>query len=184
MLTGNISPSINLSEKKEKGVGSVFFQWVINAGKIIIIIVELLALAALGYRFIVDRQLADLHDKIKNQQLFVSGQAPKEALYRNLQKRLTVISSISEISQGKIDFIKTLVSTLNSGQFSSTNLTVTNNLIGIDGKTTSIFNLNTLIDQIKKNPDVTNISIDSLASVDLGIQFKLNVTILEKESAI
>lgn len=184
MLTGNISPSINLGQKKEKSVGSVFFQWVINAGKIIIVVVELLALAALGYRFVVDRQLADLHDKIKIQQTFVEAQAPKEALYRNLQKRLSLVSSLSKTTQGKIKFLKSIISILNNGQFSSTNLTVTNSLIGIEGNTASIFNLNTLIDTIKKNPDVTTISLDELASVGSGIQFKLSVTLNEKEPTL
>lgn len=179
----NPSLSINLGKKRGETLSSVFLKWIINSGRIIIVVVELLALGALGFRFYIDRQIVDLHDKILQEQLFVKSQTPKETLYRNLQQRLAAIATLSKETQGKIDFLKDLILDLNNSEFSSTNLNVVGNIIAIEGQTSSIFVLNSLIGKIRKNPDVLSISLDDLTSLDQGIRFKIT-TELKKQKDI
>lgn len=165
--------SVNLGKNEKNTTTSLFFKWAINTGRVIIVGVELITLGALGYRFIIDRQIVDLHDQIQNTQLLVTSQSKSENLYRNLQGRLGTIQTLESETQVKISFLKEVISLLNTNEFISSNLSVSDSSVTIDGQTYSIFTLNTLIDKLKANPNVVSISIDDLTSLDQGIKFKL-----------
>lgn len=167
---------INLGRKEESPV-NLFVTWTVNTGRIIIVLVELLTLAALGYRFIIDRQIVDLNDQIETAQRFVDVQSKNEALYRNIQSRLTSIQILQTATQKKVSFLNDLVSYLNTNEFISTNLNVSDTQVVIDGQTYSIFTLNNLVSHLKQNPEVTSISIDQLNSLDQGISFKVTTRI-------
>lgn len=171
--------TINLRAKKQSPISNVFFKWVINSGRIIVVVVELLALGALGYRFTVDQQIIDLHDRINRELLFVNAQAKKEKLYRSIQKRLANIETVSIEANGKVTFLKQVLTAVNSPSYSSTSLNVNNNTVTIDGQAVSIFNVGALVDKLKQNPNVTSISIDELASSDQGIRFKITATLAD-----
>lgn len=182
MQTGLAPLSINLGRDKKDTNTSLFFKWAVNSGRIIIVAVELITLGALGYRFFIDRQIIDLHDKIQNVQLLVSSQAKSEALYTNLQGRMNTIQTLNQETQAKTDFLNQMISYLNTNDFIASDLTVSDNQINIEGDTYSIFTLNTLVDKLRSNPRVVSISIDDLASLDQGIRFKLTIQL--KPSAI
>ncbi|MFI5265472.1 MAG: hypothetical protein ACHQT7_01880 [Candidatus Levyibacteriota bacterium] len=165
--------SVNLGKNKESTTTGYFLKWAVNTGRIILVTVELITLGALGYRFIVDRQIVDLHDQIQNALLLVNSQAKSETLFRNLQGRLNTIQTLETETQAKVNFLKEIISLLNTNEFISSNLSVSDASITIDGQTYSVFTLNTLIDKLKTNPNVISISIDDLTSFDQGIKFKL-----------
>ena len=171
--------SVSLGKRPQDSTANLVFNWIINTGKIIIVSVELLTLGALGYRFYVDRQIVDLHDQIQHAQLFVTAQAKKENLYRNLEDRLTSINTINAQAQRKAAYLKQLISLINTNEFISSNLNVSDTTVEIDGQTYSIFTLNSLIDKLKKNPNVISISLDELTSLDQGIRFKLTTQIIK-----
>ncbi len=171
--------SINLGRKDDSTPASLFIKWTVNTGRIIIVGVELLTLAALGYRFIVDRQVIDLHDQIQRTQLFVDHQADNEKLYRNLQGRLTSIQTLQTATQKKVAFLSDLVTYLNTNDFISSNLNVADTTVSIDGESYSIFTLNSLIAKLKKNPEVVSISINELTSLAQGVRFKVSAQLLE-----
>jgi hypothetical protein len=70
--------NINLSSAGKATVGKVVYGWTIDAGRAIIVGIELIALAALGYRFVIDRQIVDLHDQIKTQEVYIAAQSSDE----------------------------------------------------------------------------------------------------------
>ena len=86
--------TINLSRKPKDKFETVFYKWAINSGKVIIIITELIALGALLYRFSIDKQIVDLHDEIKREQIFLDNQKSKEKEYRGIQDRLSMIQNV------------------------------------------------------------------------------------------
>ena len=47
---------INLTLRARKSIQSAFLKWAVSAGKLIIIGTELIALSALGYRFMIDKK--------------------------------------------------------------------------------------------------------------------------------
>lgn len=176
--------SINLGRKEEGTPATLFIKWTVNTGRIIIVGVELLTLAALGYRFIIDRQIIDLHDQIQNTQLFVDHQAENEKLYRNLQDRLSSIQTLQAETSKKVSFLSDLVTYLNTNEFISSNLNVADTTVSIDGETYSIFTLNNIVSKLKENPDVVSISIDELTSLDQGVRFKVRAQLTEPKIAL
>lgn len=175
----NSKLTINLRVKKGRQVSSVFFKWAINSGRVIVVVVELLALGALGYRFIIDQQIVDLHDQITRELLFVNAQAKKEELYLSVQKRLENIETVSAETNGKVAFLKEVLANINTQSFSSTTLNVNNNTITIDGQALSVFNVGNLVEKLKKNIDTASISVDELSSSNQGIRFKLTAKLEE-----
>lgn len=168
---------IDLSGRPKENVEDVVLRWAVQVGKIIIVTTELIALAALFFRFTIDRKIIDLNDKIKRADLFVGSQMNKEIEYRSLQKRLSYIKSLSDETEQKIDVMNTIIAVVNSGTFSSTNIVLNQNTISLSGTSISIFPINNLINTVKKNNNITGISIDELASTNQGVTFKVTMDI-------
>lgn len=184
-MAKNISQiRINLSSKQKESIASALLTWAVNIGRIIIVGTELIALGALFYRFTVDRKIIDLHDNIKREELFVKSQTKKEEQYRSLQARLENIKQTESETQSKITIMNSILKTLASGSFSTTNFVINQNTIALSGEAFSVFPVNSLIDTLKQNPSVSSISLDELTSSDNGVQFKLNIELkqLSKKS--
>lgn len=172
--------NINLIGKPKESLTDDILKWAINAGKIIIIVTELVALSALAYRFTMDRKIIDLHDQIKKADLFVKAQAAKEADYRSIQNRLTDIALTEKDTETKVAIINDILSAISQGTFASTNLTVSQESISINGVAYSIFPINNFIEALKTNPNVTSISLDEVTSTNEGIQFKLIIELKQR----
>ena len=167
--------NINLVGKPKVSFVENFLKWAVSAGKIIIIVTELIAVSALIYRFTLDRKIIDLHDQIKKSQLFVEAQGTKEKDYRSIQGRLASIKDIDQKTQQKIKIMNDILSVISTGAFSSTNLTVTEGNINIKGVAFSVFPISNFVDTLKKNPNVTSISLEDLASTSNGVEFKMTI---------
>jgi hypothetical protein len=166
---------INLIGKQKVSVKDDFLDWAVKIGKIIIVATELIALAALIYRFTIDSKIINLHDKIKNAELFVVSQKAKEETFRSIQTRLDNIKKTEAETDTKIKILNDVLAAASSGDFSSTNLTVSNNTIQFDGTSLSVFKINEFIEDLKKNPNVGGISLDDVSSTLQGTQFKITI---------
>lgn len=175
MAKQSTSIQINLSGRPKKSFAQDFLKWATNIGRVIIVATELIALSALIFRFTIDRKIIDLHDQIKKAELFVRTQEAKEADYRSVQNRLQNIKLIEEETKTKIDIFNDVLASVARGNFQSTNLTVSRNIININGVAFSIFPINDFIETLKQNPNVEAISLGEVTSSNLGIQFKLDV---------
>ncbi len=172
---------INLSGKQEGSLQEDILKWAKNLGRIIIVVTELIAVGALVYRFSLDRKIIDLHDQIKTRNLFVQAQAAKEADYRSIQARLTNAKKIDQQTQNKISIMNQILTSISTGSFSSTNLTVNENSISINGVAFSVFPINDFVESLKQNPNITSISLDDVSSTSLGIQFKMTIELKEQK---
>lgn len=173
MAKNNQTVSINLSSQSGEHIENVFFSWAINSGKTIIILTELIALGALGYRFWVDHQIIDLHDSIKREQLLLRSEIDKEQEYRNIQTRVATIKTLSSAIQTRQETINVLFNAINTSNFSSPNLSISGTAISLDGIAPSVVDVNSFVSVIKKYPTVRSISLDDLESSDQGIKFHL-----------
>lgn len=172
------SISINLSGKPKDSTTSVFYKWAIQTGRVIIIITELVALSALFYRFIIDRQIADLNDQIDRQVMYVRNQESSEKEFRAVQEKLATIKLIKTDTDAKIEVMNKVLDTANTGVFSTNNLNVNKNIISLDGVSSSIFPINNFVDELKTHPYITSISIDEITSTDTGVLFKLQIRLV------
>jgi len=176
--------SINLSSRKNFSVGNVFYKWAFQAGRAIVVLIELVALGALGYRFLVDGQIVDLHDKIKKQASLVQFQREDEVTYRGIQERLKNIKAVTEETEGKIQVMNDILSSINKGEFTETDLSVNRNSISFSGSTISIFTLENFINRMQTFPQVISIVIDEVNTSSTGIKFSTRITLAESQIAI
>ncbi|OIP57137.1 MAG: hypothetical protein COX79_00870 [Candidatus Levybacteria bacterium CG_4_10_14_0_2_um_filter_36_16] len=175
MSDSNQNITINLSGKPKQTISDVFLKWVVNGGRIIIVVTELLALGALFYRFTIDGKIIDLHDHIKQAEFAVKNRAEEEKKYRSIQDRLSNIKSTQDETKTKVDILNDILKSISEGTFSATNLIVNKNIITINASAYSVFPVNNFIENLKQNPNVTAISIDEISSGDKGVQFKINI---------
>lgn len=175
--------NINLSSAGKATVGKVVYGWTIDAGRAIIVGIELIALAALGYRFVIDRQIVDLHDQIKTQESYIAAQSLDEKKYRSIQARLKNIEITNEETSAKVQIMNEILKAISSGTLFETNLSINGNSILVDGSTFSIFTLTDFLNSLKKFPSVAAISIDEIDTADQGVRFKTRVDIKDITTA-
>lgn len=176
--------NINLIGKAHISVADNFLKWAVNVGRIVIVATELIALGALLYRFTIDRKIIDLHDQIKKAEIFVKAQSAKEKDFRSIQTRLVNIKDTEEDTEAKIEIMNEILDSIASGNFSSTNLTVAQHTISVNGVAFSIFPINNFLEKLKGNPNVVSITLDEVSGAAQGVQFKLTVELKQKPERI
>lgn len=169
--------TINLSGKPRERLENIFLSWAAQAGKIIIIVTELVALGALSYRFIIDRQIIDLNDQIRTKLLFVNSQTQKENVFRDIQNRLFYVKLLTDESHTKLIVLADILSAAKSGGVEITNLLLNEDKITLSGNTSSLFSIHTFVNTFKARPGVSAISIDEIESGESGVHFKLTMTL-------
>lgn len=169
--------NINLSSAGKQTVGKVMYGWTIDAGRAIIVGIELVALGALGYRFVIDRQIVDLHDQIKTQEVYIAAQSADEKAYRSIQERLKDIKTTTSETSEKIQVMNEVLKAISAGTFFSTTLSINDKSILVEGTTFSIVTLTDFLNNLKKFPSVAAISIDEINTADEGVRFKTHVDI-------
>jgi len=116
---------INLLPRGGETIVDQFLSWALTIGRLLVIIVETLALSVFLYRFTVDVQIIDLHDKIEHASIIVANYKQGETTYRDLHERLsyakeydakrdkslTVMKDIIALGAGKVTFINIIVNT-------------------------------------------------------------------------
>ncbi|RJQ27471.1 hypothetical protein C4577_01420 [Candidatus Parcubacteria bacterium] len=164
---------INLSTISRNRLADLLFKWVINGGRIIIVLTELITLGALFYRFVIDGQIVDLHDQIKIEESIVKAQEQKEMGYRSIQERLTNVDGLSKEASSRVNTLNTLISSIESQNLTVDSFLMSQSSIAIEGQTFSIFVLNDFIENLKKTPDIKSINIDQITNRKSGIDFKV-----------
>lgn len=96
-------------EKKPLGK---FLLWALSAGRWIVIFTELIVIAAFISRFKFDRDLTDLHDKIKQKQAIIQSYSAFEKDFRFFKTRIAEIKSLYAKQVSSTDVLNTIASTL------------------------------------------------------------------------
>jgi Tfp pilus assembly protein PilN len=154
------SASINLLENKNKTL-DLIVSWALTIGRALVILVELVALGAFLYRFSLDNQLQDLRTKVKQQQAIVAYQSASESKYRNLQDRLTLISSVSKNSIQDLKIFKDIIA-LAPGGFTFTTLDLTVEQAHIEASVNSVSALSDFINKLKAYSSINSVSLDKI----------------------
>lgn len=156
--------SINLLRKKEKTAGfHTFVQWLLSYGRIIIVIVQTIALTALIYRFFLDRELESFQQKIKNNQAILADRKEEENTYRLFNERLRFIETINDSGERVKNLFTDIVATA-SGYMVFKNLSLSNDSINIEASTTSITLLNTFVKELREDDRIDTVSIGQIKS--------------------
>lgn len=177
---GKALPSINLVKKDNVNFFDKLITWTLTIGRVVVIFTEIVALSAFLYRFSLDQQLIDLHSENKNLQSFVQGQKKSEDDYRKLQGRLATIQELHLASQRMPKILADLDMIIpKDNSFTFNSITISGEVIRIDGSVRSVDAVAVLIEALKKNKNVVSVSLDRIenriSSATLGITFTVKI---------
>lgn len=168
---------INLTGEGKRLLTRVFATWTINIGRIIIVSTELIALSALFYRFIIDREIIELQDLIKNKENLVRSYEIKEKNFRDIQSRLSFVKSFTNPTNNIISAFNLAYTQLDNQNFEIKKISLNENIIAIDGLTFSVLTLNTLVEDLKKIDEISSISLEKIDSEESLVEFTLKLNL-------
>jgi len=85
----------------EKSVAGQIFSWFVKIGRFIVIATEFVVIVAFAARFLLDKELTDLNESIKEKQAIISSYGNLENKVRFLQSRISTINKLnSQILNG------------------------------------------------------------------------------------
>ncbi len=157
----NLLPSITLLGNRQASIFDKFIDWALTIGRLVVILTELIALSAFLYRFTLDRQLIDLHSKIKQKTAIVGYLKGREEIYRNLQDRLLVASTFSDSGKKKIKTFNDIIG-LAVGGMTFNDLVLTENHVKIDANFQYISSLTSFVNSLKNYTAIESVSIEKI----------------------
>ncbi len=176
-------PSINLNRLNQKNFVDKFIDWAMTFGRVAVILTEIIALSAFLYRFTLDRQLVDLHDKIVQKETYVKLLKSNEDKYRNLQDRLSAIAHLDSDAKRKIALLSTIYS-LAQGSFSITDIRMADQSLHVNARAASINDVSQFINQVKKQPDIDSVSVDKIENKTTSAIIIVGITVsIKKQQA-
>lgn len=182
MEASNTRPlSIDLSGKRRETFDSVFYRWAINVGKTIIVVVELIALSALFYRFYIDRQLVDQRDEISRKALLVTAQQKDIDTLESIQSRILAVNTTQASTEDTFGVVLEIRRALESGLFEAGEVAISQNTITFQARAPSIVDIENFSDKLSANPAVQQISIDDITSSDQGNRFTMNIELVSRD---
>lgn len=179
-MTNNPPATINLAKGKNKNLLDRFLKWALTIGRLIVILTEIVALSTFLYRFSLDRQLIDLHDKISAKQAIIKLLKDNEDKYRNLQGRLAMASTLSNEGLKTTQLLNDLLG-FTSNDFIFTTLTLSKDSVGIEAKAQSAKALSNFIKALKAYPKISSVSLDSIENKTSSAIIFANITAVLKK---
>ena len=89
-------------QSEPKKIPVILIQWVLSAGRYLIVFVEILVLAAFLSRFKLDSDISDLQEEIDAKIPFIQSSVKDEVLYRTFQGQ---ISNIKELKLKRAEYL-------------------------------------------------------------------------------
>lgn len=167
--------SINLAKNKEKLTDKII-TWSFTTGRILIILVEAVALSAFLYRFILDIQVGNLKTEIKQKQTILYNFKDKEDIYRNLQDRLTLASTFSKQNSNLSKTFEDILALVPPG-LTINNISLDHNTVAMTVKVNSISALSGFTNSLKNYPGVQSVSIDRIENRTVASTITVSLTI-------
>lgn len=161
--------------KKRLSFTDKFLSWALSAGRVIIILTEIVALSAFLYRFVLDRQLIDLHTKIKQEQAIIAFSKASENKYRNLQDRLSSASRFSKLGQDEVKVLKDILA-LSPADTTFSNLTTSDTNVKISASFSQISSLGAFVESLKTYPIISGVSVDKIENVSSSSLITVSIT--------
>ncbi len=155
-----------------------FLNWALTIGRLLVILVETLALGTFLYRFSLDMQIQDLKDKIKTERLIVTSFKSEEDKFRDLQAKLDLIKKISGVSENNPKMLSDVIE-MGKGYVTFRNVSISTKVIQIEAQASSVAPLRAFIESLKKYPPVASVSIDKVenktSSVAIIVSINMNL---------
>lgn len=168
MFSSLLRPStfldINLLPKDpftDSGVGR-FLNWALSVGRYIVVFTEMIVILTFLSRFTLDRQLTDLNESILKKQALLESYASLEDKARHVQEKAEFIETLNTTTNlvANLDY---LIDKLPSDLVFD-NLEVRQDRFIIVGRSYSQTSLSNFINELKRNSQYEEVSIDQIRS--------------------
>lgn len=169
------SPSINLLVTRHENYVDRFISWALSIGRVVVIVTELIALSAFLYRFTLDRELIDLHSKIRQEQSLLNLLKDNEETFRSVQNKLSLASNFANLGKGKVKIFKEIVEMAPSGMVFN-NLTLQEDRVRINANLNSVSSLSNFVDSLKSYPKVDKVIIDKIENKPSSAVIAVSIT--------
>lgn len=174
--------SVNLLRDRRKSFGEQFLKWALTVGRFLVIVTETTALVMFLYRFSLDRQLIDLHDKIKQEGVIVSYLQENETAYRNLQDRIAFAKKLHTTYQQTPTIFQYVVDAAgNTVTFN--NVAISHKDIVIDATTSSVPALTAFVNAIKTQENIATVSLNKVENRTSNATITFSMTATLKQSS-
>lgn len=172
------SSSIDLAKGKST-LGDNIIRWALGFGRFLIIVVEIVAFSAFIYRFVLDRELVDLNDKIKAEEAIVKSLKDREAEYRNLQQRIATVKTINNTGNAKLTLLNDIIA-LTPQEITYDSFIADGDQIKVTINISSIPALTTYIEELQEYKQIASVTVTGIdnssgtntVSVDLVAKLK------------
>lgn len=155
------TPSINLAKNRGESLSDRIIGFALTIGRVLVIFTEAIALGAFLFRFGLDRQLVDLHDRIKQEQAIIDLLKNNEATYRNLQDRLTLENNINTLVSKNVTLYQDMFKMVPI-DMSLTTISLSNSSIHIEASIPSLLTLSAFVKKLNSDARVESVSLDKI----------------------
>lgn len=138
-----------------------FLNWALTIGRLLIILVETLALGTFIYRFSLDMQITDLKDKIKSQRIIVSNFKSSEDKFRGLHTKLSLSKQIDASAENSPKILNDIIE-MGKGYITFRNISISTRSFQIEAQASTVAPLSGFVNDLKKYPPVKSVSIDKV----------------------
>lgn len=173
------SKNINLlpQEEFEASITGRLLKWTMGTFRIIVIITEMVVMAAFLSRFWLDAQNSDLNDSIKVRVAQISAQSDFENQFRNVQTKLNIAKALSQTKQPTV--IADAISSAIPSDISLSSITIDANTVQVKGVSGSEISIAQFVSNLKTNTLFKNVELSSVNSAETNsslIVFIINIT--------
>lgn len=172
---------INLLPREEfekKPLGK-FLIWALSVGRWIVIFTELVVILAFLSRFKLDRDISDLHEKIRQKQARIQSTQTFEQDFRFFQKRISEIKNL-ETKQIWVTSILSEISQITPVDVAFSNFSFGEESIKLTGTALSEEGLGSFLAGLAASPTFSDINLSSVSkkTEEAGIRFTLTAKVL------
>lgn len=172
---------INLLPSRGDTLLMQFLNWALTIGRLLIILVETLALGTFLYRFSLDMQIQDLKDKIKDQRNMVLAYKSQEDKFRSLQATLDLVKKIDASSEKSPKILSDIIE-IGKGKITFRNVTLSTSSIQIEAVASTVAPLRSFVNDLKKYPSVESVSIDRVENKTSSVEIIISINADLKQS--
>jgi Tfp pilus assembly protein PilN len=156
--------SINLlpQEEFDASVLGRTLKWAMGSFRIIVILTEMIVMAAFLSRFWLDTQNSDLNDSIKVASAQISAQSSFESEFRGVQQKLSIFKQITTTptESSKLDLVASKI----PQDLTLSSVSVQDNLVQVKGTADSEMGVAQFVSNLKSDPTVKKVELDSIGS--------------------
>ena len=167
--------SINLLPQKGESLATQLINWTLTIGRLLIILTEMVALGTFLYRFTLDMEIVDLHDKIKSESFIVANFKSSEEHFRDIQDRLATIKRYDTVSSTTASLF-TDITNLGKGKVTFRDLTVSPQNVKIEAQAASPTVASQFIEALKSHPAITAVTVDKVENSTANALVTISIT--------